>query len=323
MKHDKRRPGRGAPLTHMIAAAFAGMLLSPAHAAAATTVVTAFGSDMSFPSTSSEGTVLARTSFSPQQLCGASTCPSPVASIWVWNGQNIQPGPVTRTGVAGVGVKFIVNGAPLLSGKLSPPTISQPVEVQLVRTSDPMGTGSLGGSASTFLNICTVVSTGFGDSCYDSSGTVYAKIRLGGNIKPIASTCQTPNQIINLPAAQKRALKGVGSSTGEIGFAVWLNNCPPGYNRIGYALDPVGGTVANAPGALPARAGSTAGGVNIRLTDAAGTPVAFGVSKLVSAYDKATGGSYSIPMKVAYLQTGDLVTAGSIAGAATVLVDYQ
>ncbi|MGO4327551.1 fimbrial protein [Cupriavidus sp. 2TAF22] len=310
-------------MAYTIVVAFAAMLLSPAHALAAHTEMTAFGSDMALPASSGEGTVLARTSFSPQQLCGAPTCPSPVASIWVWDGQNIQPGPVTRTGVAGVGVRFVVNGSPLLSGMQSPPTISQPVEVQLVRTSGAMGAGSLAGGASTFLNLCASVNPGFGDSCYDASGANYAKIRLGGTIKPIALTCQTPNQSVSLPPAQRGGLTGVGSSTGEIGFTVRLNNCPPGYNRIGYTLDPVGGMVANAPGALPARPGSTASGINIRLTDDAGTPVTFGASTPVGAYDKTTGGSYSIPMRAAYLQTGASVTVGRIIGAATVLVNYQ
>ncbi|WP_420998337.1 fimbrial protein [Cupriavidus sp. 30B13] len=310
-------------MAYTIVAAFAGMLLVPAHALAATIEVTAFGRDLAFPATSTEGTVLARTSFSPQQLCGAATCPLPQATIWIWNGESFVSGPVTRTGVTGIGVQFVVNGAPLTSGTISPAaTISQPLEVQLIRMAGTMASGTLGGAASTYLNLCSPIAGGF-SQCYDSSNTVYAKIRLGGNVKPIAGTCRTPDQTVNLPPAQKRSLTGIGSSTGETGFEVRLNNCPPGYNRVGYALDPVGGMVANAPGALPAGQGSTAGGVHIRLMDDAGTPVTFRESKPVSAYSKATGGSYSIPMKAAYLQTGESVTAGSITGAATVLVDYQ
>ncbi|WP_063923018.1 fimbrial protein [Cupriavidus basilensis] len=309
------------PRRTIAAGAIAVLLSSACGWAVADNIVTAFGRDLAFPALAAPGTVLVRESVTPQQLCGAPTCTLARPSFWVHGGAYTAAGPVVDVDVSGIGLQVLLNGAPLTTTTFAPAvTISSPLEVQLVRTEATMSQGDLAGGWRANLNLCATATPGY-SACY--SYQRFASIQLAGKIKPIAGTCQTPSQTITMPPAQKRAFTGAGSTTGEIGFEVRLLNCPPGYNRVGYALDPAGGTVANAPGVLPAGSGSSAGGVNIRLTDSGGTPVTFKQSVQVGAYDKGTGGSYAIPMKAAYFQTGDTVTPGTITGAVTVLIDYQ
>lgn len=317
MKSCALRAGR----LHTIAAWAIGVLLSSISGFATAATVAAFGQDLAFPSTSTTGTILARSSVTPQQLCGATTCPVAQVTIWVQGGSYSTTGPLAATGVGGVSVQFLINGVPMTSGNLpSPITLSQPVEVQLVRAAGTLYAGDLALATGTFLNVCPVITAGW-SQCYSYQQS--ARITLAGKITSIAGTCQTPDQTVNLPAVLSRSFTSVGSTTGETGFDIRLNNCPAGYNRVGYSLNPVGGVIENAPGVLPLLAASTAVGVGIRLADDSGTPVVFNSSVEATVYNKATGGSYSIPMKASYFQTGASVTAGTVNGAATVLLDYQ
>jgi type 1 fimbria pilin len=43
----------------------------------------------------------------------------------------------------------------------------------------------------------------------------------------------------------------------------------------------------------------------------------------IDAYSKDTGGSFSIPMRVSYVQTEANVTPGTVNGAMSVLMEYQ
>ncbi len=150
-----------------------------------------------------------------------------------------------------------------------------------------------------------------------------ALIYLGGTITPIPGTCSVPNQTVTLPKESLNKLVNVGSTIGIKNFQIKINNCPKGYNRIGYQLEPVGGVIENAPGVLPLTGGSTASGVKIQLADNKGEPATLGSSLKVDAYNKATGGSYAIPMQASYIRTGSTATPGTVNGALNVLLDYQ
>ncbi|MBR7539175.1 hypothetical protein KC221_23600, partial [Mycobacterium tuberculosis] len=74
---------------------------------------------------------------------------------------------------------------------------------------------------------------------------------------------------------------------------------------------------------MPLSAQSTAKGVRIRVTDSAGAAVVFDTSNRIDAYSKDTGGSFSIPLRVSYVQTEANVTPGTVNGAMSVLMEYQ
>ncbi len=149
-------------------------------------------------------------------------------------------------------------------------------------------------------------------------------VNLSGDIFVIPGTCSVPNQTVNLPPALLAGFNGKGSTSGKHAFNINLENCPPGFNRVGHLLTAVGGQVAGIPGALMPTAGSTATGVAIKLTDASSAPATFGTSLPVTSYNKATGGAATVPMNASYVQTGTAaVSAGTVKGAVQVLLDYQ
>lgn len=148
-------------------------------------------------------------------------------------------------------------------------------------------------------------------------------IYLDTSVTWIEGSCSVPNQTVALPSTRARSLTGIGTTAGERSFQIQINNCPKGYNKVLYRLTPVGGTIENAPGVLPLSADSTAKGVKIKVTDNAGAAADFNTSIAVDAYDKATGGSFSIPMRVSYVQTEANITPGTVNGAMSVLMEYQ
>ncbi len=138
----------------------------------------------------------------------------------------------------------------------------------------------------------------------------------------IDGTCSVPSQTVQLPPTIGRRLDGIGSTAGVRDFNIKVNNCPKGYNRVGYTLEPMGGVV-DTPGVLPLATDSTAKGVKIRLTDRNGVAARFGTSIKVDEYNKATGGSYMIPMQASYIQTEATITPGTVKGAISLRLDYQ
>ena len=71
-----------------------------------------------------------------------------------------------------------------------------------------------------------------------------------------------------------------------------MNNCPAGYNRIGYQLSPLDDVVAGTPGTMQLRPDATASGIGIHIADAAtGQPLTLQKSHTVTSYNPATGGS--------------------------------
>ncbi|NHV26695.1 type 1 fimbrial protein [Burkholderia sp. D-99] len=206
----------------------------------------------------------------------------------------------------------------LINGQSHPTTdpvlieITQPIEVQLLGDGRPNLGGSLAGSAGNpaYFGMALV-----------GGGSVYINLR--GQITPIDGTCSVPNQTVTIPPVNKQKFGDIGSTVGTQSFYLRVDNCPKGYNQVGYTLNPVGGVIANATGVLPPGADTTAAGVQIRIADAAGTPVTFGRSIKLDAYSKTTGGSYAIPMQASYIKTGPTVGTGTVSGAMVVLMDYQ
>lgn len=275
--------------------------------------VYAFGQQLSIPQNTASGSILARHYITPTQACGLLECT--VTRLWNFpNGSGVAPGPTITTNVSGVSTRLLINGRAYASATLSPPVkFSQPIEVQLLSDGRPNLGGSLAGSVAAPHYYTLEMKSN------DASALIY----LGGTITPIPGTCSVPNQTVTLPKESLSKLGHVGSTIGMKNFQIQVNNCPKGYNRVGYTLEPVGGTIANSPGVLPLASGSTASGVKIRVENAQGAPATLGTSITVDGYNKAAGGSFAIPMQASYIRTDTVATPGTVNGAMTVLLDYR
>ncbi|KVO08324.1 fimbrial protein [Burkholderia ubonensis] len=289
----------------MVSIAFA----SPAAA------LTAFGNaTVSLPSSAPPGTIVARQYYSPQEFCGKDTCTITNADLFdkgsKWSPVN---GPDLQTNVSGLSTRMLVDGTPVTSSLKT--TVRHAVEVQLFRDSRAPQSGSLSPGAIDSYYQITYKSFPFGD---------VASVFLAAKVSFINGTCSVPDQTVTLPPVQQNAFKGVGSTAGTVDFHLRLNNCPAGYNRIGYQLSPLDGAVAGSPGTLQLRPESTAAGVGIRIADGmTGNPLPLQHSITVTGYNKNTGGSPSIPLRASYIQTDATIKGGSVRAAAQVLLDYQ
>ncbi|WP_025807865.1 fimbrial protein [Pseudomonas chlororaphis] len=276
--------------------------------------VDAFGQELSIPRNSAAGNILARHYFTPMQICGESKCTTNYLATYP-NGGGSGGGsnPLITTNVSGISTRLLINGRAYGSQQFSV-EISRPIEVQLL--SD--GRANLGGSlAGEHLHPFY-----FGLATKESPAEAF-RISLRGIITPIDGTCSVPSQTVKLPKTLIYHLAQVGSTAGTQSFQININNCPRGYNRIGYTLDPVGGVIANSPGVLPLAGGSTASGIKIRVENTQGAPATMDTSITVDGYRKAVGGSFAIPMQASYIRTDTVATPGTVKGAMTVSLDYR
>ncbi|AZE49300.1 hypothetical protein C4K04_3629 [Pseudomonas chlororaphis] len=286
--------------------AFTALAVSPA----AKADVTAFGQELSIPKNMASGTILARHYITPQQACGESKCIVQYVTAYPNGDTTTSSATVITTNVSGISTRLLINGRAYGTG-LVEVEFTQPIEVQLLSDGRTNLGGSLAGSQ-------------FNPSYFTISmkkNTFY--IYLKGTITPIDGTCSVPGQTVKLPKTMLNRLDRIGSTAGTQSFQIQINNCPKGYNRIGYTLDPVGGVIANSPGVLPLTGGSTASGINIRVENAQGAPATMGTSVTVDGYNKAAGGSFAIPMQASYIRTDVTATPGTVNGAMTVFLDYR
>ncbi|OCS49250.1 fimbrial protein [Ralstonia pickettii] len=274
-----------------------------------------FSGAYALPSGLAKGTVVARRTYTPMQICHDVQCRLTTFKVLNSSGTENTTGTTGETRLSGLSMQVIVNGKP--QRKLDSPDeiiFSTPVEVQLVRDAwDDIST-----SKATQL-----VHVWFFTKTIGSRDIIVSYFSIGDStLTKIEGTCSVPSQTVQLPGTIGRKLTGVGSIAGESDFQIRINNCPKGYNRVGYTLEPMGG-VADSPGVLPLSADSTVKGVKIRLADRDGVAAQFGTSIKVDDYNKTTGGSYAIPMQASYVQTEAAVTPGSVKGAVSLRLDYQ
>ncbi|MGU7816552.1 fimbrial protein [Burkholderia sp. AW49-1] len=266
--------------------------------------------DASLPDDLKVGTIVGRARFAPQEICGNATCSMRGFQIWPQgDGLGSVIGPETPTNVSGMSVRVMINGKAQKRYDDSYQyriKIQEPIEVQFLIGGLEAKDGTIKGR---YFGIYTMQGL--------------AIIDFGGTVKRISGTCSVPAQAVPLPNTSLHKFSGVGSTVDAHSFQIKISNCPKGYNRIGYTLDPVGGEIAGSPGVLPLATDSTASGVKIRIADDKGMPATFGTSVKVDSYDSATGGAYAIPMQASYIQTDATIKPGTVKGAMTVLLDYQ
>lgn len=273
--------------------------------------VTAFGQELSIPKNTANGTIVARHYITPQQLCGGSSCKITQVIAYPDGGGSPTNSTVLTTNVSGISTRLLINGR-AYGTSYPEETFTRPIEVQLLGDGRENKGGSLAGvhSSPYYYQLRAVENFDF-------------RIYLKGTITPIDGTCSVPSQTVKLPKTLLQRLERIGSTAGTQSFQIQVNNCPKGYNRIGYTLDPVGGVIANSPGVLPLAGGSTASGIKIRVENAQGAPATMGSSITVDGYSKAAGGSFVIPMQASYIRTDTVATPGTVNGAMTVFMDYR
>lgn len=291
-----------------------------------TAATSAFGADfhpfppaLSLPGDIPANTVLARAYVTPQKLCGEGTCRL-VYFLPLSQGGDIPglgvDGPTASTEIKGLRMQVLVNGKPQtrLTEDKSPIRFSSPIEIQLLRDSYPE---LVDGTSADLVQFWFTTKTTSGSTKIENY------IRFNSTLTRIEGSCSVPSQAVALQPARAGSLTGIGATAGERSFQININDCPKGYNKILYTLKPVGDTVETSAGVLPLSPDSTAKGVRIRVTDSAGAAVVFDTSTRIDDYNKDTGGSFSIPMRVSYVQTEANVTPGTVNGAMSVLMEYQ
>lgn len=276
----------------------------------------AFGhSEMTVPAGVTTGTVFSRYTFTPNDLCGKIQCEITGAirynkgNIWA-SGVN---GASLETNVPGVSVILRLDGRIVDSDRFNG-SFSNVGEVQLVKNNNAIASGKF---ASGSFNMYFILN--YKDGLFGDSSSIY----LAGSVRAIAGACKVPGAEIKLPDVSLGQFGGVGSTIGATPFVLRFNECPAGFNRVGFGLFPVHGVAATVPGTLKLAPDSTATGIGIKLTEHSGMPAQFEISQSLVEYDRSTGGSYTIPMVAAYARTETSIRAGPVKAMMVVLLDYQ
>ncbi|HHK4226775.1 TPA: fimbrial protein [Pseudomonas aeruginosa] len=142
-----------------------------------------------------------------------------------------------------------------------------------------------------------------------------------GPINFIVPTCQTRDVNLTLGNIYMGKFSGVGSEAGARDFAITLENCPAGFNKISYRLDPVNEVLDSNKGLIQIDKGSgNASGIAIRI-QGRGSALKFGTEQELSSYNGAKG-SYDIPLSASYYQTGP-ITPGTANASLEFKISYQ
>lgn len=142
-----------------------------------------------------------------------------------------------------------------------------------------------------------------------------------GPIDFIVPTCQTRDVDVMLGEVYMGKFSGIGSEAGARDFAITLDNCPAGFNKITYRLDPVNEVLDANKGLVRIDKGSgNASGIAIRV-QGRGSTLRFGTEQELSSYNGSKG-SYDIPLSASYYQTGP-ITPGTANASLEFRISYQ
>ncbi|NMK47212.1 fimbrial protein [Achromobacter sp. Bel] len=142
-------------------------------------------------------------------------------------------------------------------------------------------------------------------------------------IRVTVAACTTEPVPVPMGSYPQSVFKGKGLAASPVSFNVLVNACPAGLNSVQYQFVPVNAVLDPANGVLALSNDSTATGIGLQLKDSNDTAVQYNKQYTLTAYSKATGGSYSIPLRAAYYQTADTVTPGSANAMLTFTMTYQ
>lgn len=126
------------------------------------------------------------------------------------------------------------------------------------------------------------------------------------------AACSTPDISVDLGSYTASSFAAVGDRSSPSKFDVKINDCPINLSSVQYKFSYLGGTGFTAnQGLFGLSKAASAKGVQVKLTRGDGTTtVELDKWYALSEYNKATGGSYAVPLSAAYQRVGD-VTPGS------------
>jgi major type 1 subunit fimbrin (pilin) len=136
-------------------------------------------------------------------------------------------------------------------------------------------------------------------------------------------SCQTPDVTVPMGTYAVSAFTGAGSSPPPVNFNLAINNCPAGMTQIQYLFEAPLGATGGVDGVTVLTGDSTAKGIGLRLRDGANAALKFDTAYRLNGYNATTGGSYTVPLKAAYYQTGTSVTPGTANAVITFTMTYQ
>lgn len=145
-----------------------------------------------------------------------------------------------------------------------------------------------------------------------------------GSVTFLSASCVTPDVLVNLGRHQTNVFTGINATSPTVDFNIKLNSCPAGMNLIKYRIDPATTVTIPAQSVVALDATSTATGVGVQLLDGGGAvhPLGAGTDRTFGGYNATTGGSYTIPLKARYYQTGPTVTPGQANTTMTFTMTY-
>lgn len=155
------------------------------------------------------------------------------------------------------------------------------------------------------------------------AGLTVSQLQSAGNTTITVISCTTPDVTVPMGTYKAAAFSGKGSTSSPVGFNLSLNNCPAGMTSIQYQLSAPGGVIDAANGVVALSSDSTAQGIGLKVMNSAGTAMNYNTQYPMTSYVSATGGSYTIPLKAAYYQTGTTVSPGSANALLTFTMTYQ
>ncbi|MGL5998994.1 MAG: fimbrial protein [Pseudomonas proteolytica] len=178
-----------------------------------------------------------------------------------------------------------------------------------------------------------------------------------GDIQIVSRTCSTPDVVVTMGTHQTKQFTGLNSATAWKDFSINLNNCPafhgtyntgapswtsesgvypggegtsglPTDNKLLFRIDPAQVAINAANGVLSLDPSSTgrplaASGVGIQIATPNNAPIPLGTNRSSGLNLNTSVGSYSIPLRARYLQTGSKVTPGPANASATFTITYQ
>ena len=253
------------------------------------------------------------------------TCTAPGNSYYYFNGGTAAASPsnTANTNIPGIGLRFFFKNNGGTSFKFNPAGYGASESyvgqwnwytagngyfgVQVVATGQPGG-GQINGAVNATVTLDNLRVTNITISPFTAT----------------VLTCVTPNVAVPMGTHNSSELQGVGTGTAAVSFNLSFNSCPAGLHSIKYQIDPTSAVVGNARnGVVALDASSTSTGVGVQLLNNSGTAFALGSQQTFGGYNSATGGSYTIPLKARYYQTGAAVGPGTANTSMTFTMNYQ
>lgn len=238
-------------------------------------------------------------------------------SVGIYNTRGAQPGlNATLMPIGSTGISWRVslrNGRPFYEASYGSRTLSQQEAytvggqyLDLVKTG-PIAPG-------------TVLPAGELGGYY--FGLVNAKsLHLANAITVVTPSCSTSDVQVSLGSRRAADFSGIGSFSSQVAFSIGLE-CPGGLNNIRYRVDATTPVVDSAQSVVSLDSGSSATGIGIQLLNGTGS-APFPLAVLQSFNGYTGGGSYSIPLRARYYQTGGAVTGGSAKSSMTFTISYE